>query len=87
MKEFFKRLYYEAYDLPNFYLGIENETYCHIFTSFFLLALVLSWALIVRYIILDQKSRKKDRELRKRMEKNILNVLEEKDKNKKQGNI
>lgn len=87
MKEFFKRLYEEAYDLPNFYLEIENELYCHVFTSFFILALVLSFALGIRFFILDHKSRKKKKKTLINMEKNVLRVLEEKDKNKKERNI
>ena len=82
MIDFFKRLYLEAYDLPNFYLGIENELYCHVFTAFFILALFLSFIYIGRLAIGSKKERMEKRELKRKMEKSILEALEEKNKNK-----
>lgn len=83
MIEILKKIYESAYELPSFYLGIENETYCHIFTSFFILALLLSLILIIKMAIGTKKERRDRRERKRKMEKNILKVLEERDKNKK----
>jgi len=83
MIEFFKKAYYDAYDLPNFYLGIENELYCHAFTIFFILAIFLSFLYIGRLIIGSKESRRKKRKQRIKMEKMVLGVLEDKNKNKK----
>lgn len=85
--EFFKKFYDEAYDLPNFYLGIEDELYCHVFTAFFILALFLGLAYVIK-LILSLRETKEDKIKRKRkIEKLILGVLEEKEKNKKERNI
>jgi len=87
VKEFLKRMYEQAYDVPNFYLGIENEIYCHVFTIFFILLLFLGFAFIIKlYFSLDD-GRKEKRKRRREMDKNILRILEEKNKNKKVKNI
>ena len=85
--EFFKRAYEEVYDLPNFYLEIENELYCHIFSIFFILALFLALLFIIKNMVEMRRSGRKDKKRRIRMEKSILGVLEEKYKNKKSKNI
>ena len=87
MNEFFKRAYEQVYDLPNFHLGIENELYCHVFSIFMILALALSFILIIREFIRFGKREKINKEIRRQMEKNILSTLEEKDKNKKAKNL
>jgi hypothetical protein len=81
--EFFKRTYEQLYDLPHFYLEIENELYCHIFTIFFTLALFLGFAYITKLLLGFIKSSKKRKKIRKKMDIMILGVLEDKDKNKK----
>jgi hypothetical protein len=85
--EFLKRMYEDAYDLPNFYLGIEDELYCHVFTIFFLIALLFSFLLLLKIILGRRETRKEDIKRTKRIEKSILGVLESKDKNKKEKNI
>jgi len=84
--EFLKRAYEEAYDLPNFYLGIENELYCHVFTIFFLIALFTAVALNIKMVLSMRGSKKERKAWKKKIEKSILGVLEEKDKNKKAKN-
>ena len=83
MIDFLKRLYESAYDLPSFYIGIEGELQCHIFTIFFLLALFLSFLLLIRMAVGSRQTRREKRRRKRNMEKNVLKVLEEKDKNKK----
>lgn len=85
--EFLKRAYLDAYDLPNFYLGIENKLYCHIFTIFFIIALFTSFLLLIKSILSLKIYKKEKKEHRKIIEKSILGILEEKDKNKKKGNL
>ena len=87
MNEFFKRAYEQVYDFPNFYLGIENELYCHAFSIFMILALFLSLLLITREFIRFNKRGKKNKEMKRRMERNVLSTLGEKDKNKKVKNL
>jgi hypothetical protein len=87
VKEFLKRMYEQAYDVPNFYLGIENELYCHVFTIFFILLLFLGCAYIIKLFLSLDGGRKVRRKKKREMYKMILGVLEEKDKNKKKGNI
>lgn len=87
MKEFLKRMYEQAYDVPNFYLGIENEIYCHVFTIFFILLLFLGFAFIIKLYFSLGDGRKEKRKRRREMDKNILRILEEKNKNKKVKNI
>ena len=87
MNEFFKRAYEQVYDFPNFYLGIENELYCHAFSICMILALALSFILITKEGIRFWKRGKKNEEIRRKMEKSILSTLEEKDKNKKVKNL
>jgi hypothetical protein len=85
--EFLKRFYEEAYDVPNFYLEIEDKLYCHVFTIFFILSIFLGVAYVIK-MLLSLRETKEDRMKRKKkMEKLILGVLEEKDKNKKERNI
>ena len=85
--EFFKDLYVSAYDLPSFYLGIEGELECHIFTILFLILLTLGWVWIIKMRIEIYRIRKSSRASKKRIDKLLLGVLEEKDKNKKAKNI
>lgn len=85
--ELLKRFYEEAYDLPNFYLGIEDKLYCHVFTIFFILALILGAIYSIKLIRSLGESKEERKERKKRIEKLILGVLEEKDKNKKERNI
>jgi len=87
VKEFLKRMYEQAYDVPNFYLGIENEIYCHVFTIFFILLLFLGFAFIIKLYFSLGDGRKEKRKRRREMDKNILRILEEKNKNKKVKNI
>ncbi len=87
MKEFLKRMYEQAYDIPNFYLEIENELYCHVFTIFFILALFLGAAYITKLLLSLRETKEEKRERKRKMDKMILGVLEEKDKNKKAKNI
>ena len=83
MLEFLKRLYYEAYDLPAFYIGIDEGWKSHLFTIFFILALFLSFAYIIRLMIGSKKERKARREMKRKMERSLLDVFEEHNKNKK----
>ena len=85
--EFFKKSYEEAYDVPNFYLGIDNELYCHIFTIFFILAILLGSIHVIKLIWSLRENKEQRRERKRKMEKLILGILEEKDKNKKERNI
>lgn len=87
MKEFLKRMYEQAYDVPNFYLGIENELYCHIFTIFFILVIFLGGAYIIKLVLSLIESKEERMERKKKIEKMILGILEEKEKNKKEGNV
>lgn len=80
-------MYEQAYDVPNFYLGIENEIYCHVFTIFFILLLFLGFAFIIKLYFSLGDGRKEKRKRRREMDKNILRILEEKNKNKKVKNI
>ena len=87
MWEFLKRAYEEVYDLPNFYLGFEEEWYCHVFSVLFLLAMFLSIAYVFQIMFRGSKKRRIEERKRKRsIERMILGVLEEKDKNKKVKN-
>lgn len=87
MKEFLKRMYEQAYDVPNFYLGIENELYCHVFTIFFILLLFLGFFYIIKLYFSLDNGRKTKRKRKMEMDRIILRILEEKDKNKKVKNI
>ena len=85
--EFLQKLYWDAYDLPSFDLGIEGETACHIFTALFLILLTLGWVWIIKMRIEIYHIRKSRRATKKRIDKLLLGMLEEKDKNKKAKNI
>jgi len=85
--EFLQKIYWEAYDLPSFYIGIEGNVSCHIFTSLFLILLLIGWIWIIKMRIGIYKMRKEGRSRKKRIDKLLLGVLEEKDKNKKAKNI
>ena len=87
MKEFLKRMYEQAYDVPNFYLGIENELYCHVFTIFFILLLFLAFAYLIKMYSSLGGGRRERLKRKREMDKMILGILEEKDKNKKVKNI
>ena len=80
MLDFFKRLYEEAYDFPYFYLEIENELYCHIFTIFFILSIFLSFAYLFKIIRNIGMFKKEKKKMKKDMDKMILRVLENKNK-------
>lgn len=86
MKEFFKRAYLEVYDIPSFYMGWENEFLCHLFSVFFIMALFLGCAYLIK-IMFFSKNREDKKKRKRNIEKMLLGVLEEKNKNKKEGNI
>jgi hypothetical protein len=83
MLEFLRDRYYELYDLPNFYLGIENETYCHIFSILFLIFLAGLILLAIKNAREYYTLRRDRRIIQRKIERSIMGVLEEKDKNKK----
>ena len=87
MIEFLKKAYEQVYDLPYYYLGIQGETACHIFSIFFILALFLSMALIIKEMIGFQKRGMEKKKLRRKIERSLLDALGEHDKNKKVKNI
>lgn len=80
-------MYEQAYDIPNFYLGIENELYCHVFTIFFILLTFLAISYIIKLYLTLGGGRKQKLGRKREMDKMILKILEEKDKNKKVKNI
>jgi len=82
MKEiwgFLQKLYWDAYELPSYYLGIKEERECHIFTILFLLFIILYIAILVKISIEVYYIRKKNKESKRRIDKLLLGILEEKD--------
>ena len=86
MIEFFKKAYEQVYDFPYYYLGIQGETACHIFSIFLILAIFLGGALIIKEAIGFRKRGKERKKLLRKMEKSLLGALGEHDKNKKVKN-
>jgi len=80
-------MYESAYDLPNYYLKIEDPTYCHIFTILFIILLVVAWIFVIKLIISTHKIRRERKEIEKRIRKILFTSLGDKDINKKLKNI
>jgi len=76
---FLQKLYWDAYELPSYYLGIKEEKECHIFTILFLLFIILYVAILIKISIEVYHIKKKNRELKRRIDKLLLGILEEKD--------
>lgn len=87
MIELLKRMYESAYDLPYYYLKIENETYCHIFTILFLISLAALITLVIKLIIETHKIRKERKKIEANIRKMLFTNLGDKDINKKLKNI
>ena len=81
MKEFLKWLYEDLYDLPHFYLGIENEFYCHVFSIVFLLMIFIGVVYIFKMVFDVKIIRKDKKKLRKSIDRLLISILG--DKNKK----
>lgn len=81
--EFFQKLYWDAYDLPSYYLGIEGEITAHIFTVAFLLLLLLAWIYIIKLRIDIYKIRKDSKAIQRRIDKLLIGILEDKNKKEK----
>ena len=86
MIEFLKRAYEQVYDLPYYYLGIQGELACHLFSIFFILALFLSMLYLIKEMIGFRKRGKESKKLKRKMEKSLLGAMEEHNKNKKVKN-
>jgi hypothetical protein len=80
-------MYYDAYDLPNYYLKIEDPLYCHIFTIVFLILLTAFIIFDIKLIIETHKIRRERKAIDRRIEKLLFGNLGDKDKNKKLKNI
>jgi hypothetical protein len=76
--EILKRAYEDLYDLPHFYLGIKDETYCHIFSAVFILILILGIALTIKTRIEIYYIRKERRASQRRIEKLLIMSLDNK---------
>jgi hypothetical protein len=87
IRDFLERFYEDIYSLPNFYLGIEDEYTCHVFSISFLIFLLLMSIFIIKTGIGASTLKKERGKIKKRINKMILGVVEEKDKNKKEKNI
>lgn len=86
MIEFLKKLYEELYDLPNFYLGIEDGWKSHAFCAIFLILMVLSFIFIIKNAIEVHKSRRERMKSLKNIKKMLLRPFDE-DLNKKKKNV
>ena len=80
-------MYESAYDLPNYYLKIEDPTYCHIFTILFLICLASLITFVVKLIIETHKIRKERKRIEANIRKLLFTNLGDKDINKKLKNI
>jgi hypothetical protein len=83
MLEFLIDRYYELYDLPNFYLGIEEPWKCHLFSILFIVILIILTIWVIKTgkeIYLSKIERIK--QLRK-IQKTLMKPYDNKNKNKK----
>ena len=86
MIEFLKRAYEELYDLPAYYIGIEEGWRCHVFSILFLImiAAVIVW--FVKMSIGFRKSSKQGKRTLKNIQKSLLDPYDQK-LNEKNKNI
>jgi len=86
MIEFLKRAYEELYDLPNFYLGIEDGWKSHTFSVLFLILMIAGFTFIIKSMLQVRKSRKERMKMLRRMNKTLLGPYDQK-LNEKNENI
>lgn len=82
MLEFLKQRYYELYDLPNYYLGIEEEWKCHVFSILFIIILIISSIWVIKTGIEIYKSKKERMKSFRSIQKSLMAHYDKKDKNK-----
>lgn len=84
MIQFLKDRYYELYDLPHFYLGINDEWKCHLFSILYIIILLILIILIIKIFFEIRKSRKERMKSFRHIEKTLLKPY---DNNKNKDNI
>jgi len=84
MIEFLKRAYAELYDLPAYYIGIEEGWRCHVFSILFLIMLASVFVWLVKMSLEFRKNSKQGKRTLKNIEKYLLNPYDKKlnEKNK-----
>lgn len=75
------------YEIPSFYLKIEDELYCHVFSIISITLVFLGLIYLIKTWIIIRKNRKEMKAIKRRTDKLLLELLGEKDKNKKEKNI
>jgi len=86
MIEFFKNIYNAVYEIPRFYLGIE-EKYCNIFTILSIIIMVGVLCYLIKIMLEVKKMRKKRKSIKRNIDKSFVSLLGDKNKNKKEKNI
>lgn len=86
MFEFLKKAYEELYDLPNFYLGIEDGWKSHMFAILFFILMAISASWVIKMMLELRKSRKDRKRAFIEIERQILKPYDQK-LNEKNDNI
>jgi len=86
MIEFIKRRYEELYDLPTFYLGIDEGWKAHMFCALFLLLMAIAIWWFIRQAKEWRKNRIEQKKILRNIEKSILENYNQK-LNEKNENI
>lgn len=86
MIEFLKKIYEAVYEIPRFYIGIE-EKYCHIFSILSMIIMIGTLCFLIKIILEVCQMRKKRKGINRNIDKSLVNLLGDKNKNKKEKNI
>jgi len=81
--EALKHFYYEElYDIPKYYVKIDSEIGCHIFTIAFIIFIILIIWVLIKNLNDVLKLKEDNRILRRKIEKHLYSVLKDKNTNK-----
>jgi len=86
MNEFLKRAYAELYDLPNFYIGIDDGWKSHVFAILFLILMFGAIVWLVKMMIELRRGRKDRKKVLRNIERSMLTPYDQK-LNEKNKNI
>lgn len=84
MIEFFKGLYESLKNDLVYYLGIDGKIFQNIFTSLFLLLLLLAFLFIIKNLLQYFKLLKRSKDRKRKIDKMIINTMQDSSKKRKQ---
>ncbi len=87
MINFLKKIYFDLYEIPDYYLNINDKLFNHVFTFFIIVLAIIIIISNVKEIIEIIKLKKENKLLQRKIDKHLLSLIGKKYKKEKKKNI